>query len=220
MILLLVLLISYHLYQYYVRNIKFYSRPKFSNEPDSRMLRSPANGRVVYCDSVVMSSNRKMVKQGREIECPYELEEGTKYLHIGIYMSPYNNHHLVTMNDSQVIKSVRHSSGTYNDMWDSWDSRNLLVWWHNWFERKVSKWIETNAREIFVADNVVFAIIFDKYVNKIDVFPSSDSGKRRPIGFVYRGSQTDIFIKESDIEEGFVTVGQKVNFDTKLVRLK
>lgn len=220
--LLLCILVGYLAYHFWLRNILFYSQPKFTTFYDRKILRSPANGTVVYCDVVNKISDRKMVKRGREISCPYEyLDRDTEYLHIGIFMSPYNNHHLVTMNKHLTLLDHSHIKGDYNEMWDSSDNF-LGKWWKGWFEKKLDKWLEYNARDAFLfSNNIVVCIIFDKWVNKISLRDISNNFEAREIlGFVHRGSQTDIFIPSNLVSRKFVESGMTVSFDDKLVELK
>lgn len=220
MIGLITLIVLYHLYHFWLRNILFYSKPKVVGERDHKVLRSPCCGRVVYCDTVSRISNRKMIKQGREIECPYNLKDGVEYIHIGIFMSPYNNHHLVSMNNDQRILTDEFVKGTWNEMWSSEDTKKFTDWWKNWFQRKVNEWIEYNARTVFTtSDGIVFCIIYDKWVNKLTFIKEWKNG-RQIIGFVHRGSQTDIFIEKSKIDRIVVNPGDKVNFNSTIGVLK
>lgn len=221
---LIVLLIGYHIYQFYLRNILFYSKPIFSQEENSKIIRSPVCGRVVYSDIVQITQHHQMIKQGRYITCPYQyLKEGEKYLHIGIFMSPFNNHHMVKLNNDQKLMKSEKIVGTLNDMWDSQDSTSLFLgkdWWKDWFVKKVDKWIEYNAREVMIdRDGIVMCIIFDQWVNKLTKFEMIP-GVRSIIGFVHRGSQTDLFIPECMIKDISIKPGFKVNFDSKLLELK
>lgn len=126
----------------------------------------------------------------------------------------------LSMNNDQRVVTDEFIKGTWNEMWSSEDTKKFGDWWKNWFQRKVNEWIEYNARTVFTtSDGIVLCIIYDKWVNKLTLIKEWMNG-RQIIGFVHRGSQTDIFIEKSKIHKITINPGDKVNFNSTIGVLK
>lgn len=220
---------------YYLRFKHFYRKP----EADQGCgVYSPVEGRVVYIrhHKGHERSDVSIDKQYRKLGVPSQvmrvLDEGTPLTQIGIFMSPYNNHHVCS---SVAVGQYYHPSmiteGTeLNSMTDWKESVFLWKWWRNWFEKKASKFIDMNQHTLwdqwFHGCRIWHVLIYDKYVNKLTEFRPDrkeawTTDGRRVYGFVHRGSQVDMFIPTGLIERSTyglqVKVGDRVNFNTQIL---
>lgn len=203
-----------HISQYYLRYIYFYRKPSEDCKiPNKNTIISPVEGRVVY----IKYSSEEMTKEGRKLSLPFILKPDLEYLHIGIFLSPYNNHHLLNPSTGNYNR-LPDEHGELNSMMDYKDLLNPS-WFISWFDKKYSKFINLNTRSIFVNKNgIVMVMIYDKYVNKMTMIRKCTESKREIISFVHRGSQVDLFIPKS---LGFILntkVGDKVNHNTVIFR--
>lgn len=207
MIILLIILLILHILLFYNRQIRFYAQPYNVIPPNSKHLLSCVEGTVVYVKEVTKFTI--MMKLGRGLEIP-DLPHGN-YTHIGIYMSPYNNHHLLSLDAS--LPFMVPIQGKLLPMLDDLDSLFPWLWRSDWYHRKVEDFISLNQRyEIKYKSGIVMCMIMDKYVNKLSMINEDHNG-RRIIGFVHRGSQLDMFIPNKDYYP-VVYEGDKVNFNT------
>lgn len=207
MIILLILLISLHILLFYNRQIRFYKKPYNSRLPTDNEILSCVEGTVVYARNV--NSYSKMVKGDRSLELPNLPNDD--YYHIGIYMSPYNNHHLLSLN--RFLPFIVPIQGALFSMLDDLDSLFPWSWRYEWYYRKLDEFISLNQRyEIRYNNGIVMCMIMDKYVNKLSMI-NQIVNDRMVIGFVHRGSQLDIFLPWNKYYP-MVSEGQKVDFNT------
>lgn len=205
----LVVLLLLHCYLFYAREIRFYAKPKIPKKNyNSDTLYSPVDGRVVYIRKV----NKKdfpivAKKQDRNITLS-GIPEGN-FLHIGIYLSPMSNHHIMGLfPKSYRVEKIR---GELFDMLSSKETVFPLFWWKNWFKKKLEEFIAYNERvNVSYCNNCHMSLIMDKYVNRMEILGHYING-RHCIGFVRRGSQCDLFLP---IDEWFenVNVGDRITF--------
>lgn len=225
---LLILILLYHAYMFWQREILFYSKPQFNNSLGSRNnLMSPVTGRLVYANEITVENNHgtwAMIKEGRTIPIPDCILPG-KYLHIGIFMNPMNNHHMVTMYPTQAITHTKEYFDKFESMFSTMDFFKIFTWWYDWMNKKGPGFISLNRRTVMITNNpgITLCMIYDKFVNKLD-WLYDNSGlvdMRRVIGFVHRGSQCDVFISLDNLTYTMTAqVGDKVNFNTQLLELQ
>lgn len=211
MIVLILILIPLHCLLFYNRQIRFYRQP-YSNEPiNPKNILSCVEGTVVYINKVTDQDSARMIKGRRSLEIP-TLDKG-EYYHIGIYMSPYNNHHLLT--PEGILPKIDMVQGEYLPMLSNFEPIFPFLWSMNWYSRKINNFISYNQRYIMRYNrSVVMVMIMDKFVNKISII-GKPIGGRKIIGFVHRGSQLDVFMPTKNYTPQ-IQVGDKVNYDTTL----
>lgn len=213
-IFLALVMVLLHLINYFIRYVYFYRHPKVDQEVylDSAMcLASPVEGTVVYVKRVTNSG--EIVKDGRSIDIDF-LEKDVEYFQIGIFMTPYNNHHLVAPSHDTVIDSSELVGTEYRSMMSVVDLLMGKSWYKDWYERKRDQFLLKNARTVFLTNWGIMALIYDEYVNKLTLFDEDED--RRVIGFVHRGSQVDVFVPSSKYTP-VVDIGTRVSFDTLIV---
>lgn len=231
MCILVLIMVSY---QYWLRKVYFARYPEVEKlallmEND---LRSPADGTVVYVnlnttvDDLIIS---KRENSDRRFLVKDLLMPSMMYNHIGIFMSQYDNHHVLNPLRAELLTAQMRGEENPAEMLPFID--NLLntvgIKYTNWSE-KAESFITRNQQFVMEFDNgVVIVITMDKFVNKLTMYSSkvdfnlmSVRGLRKVLGFIHRGSQTDIFIPTDLTNEILVSPGQKVDYSTNLVRLK
>lgn len=231
MCVLVVIMISY---QYWLRKIYFARYPDVNRlailgESD---LRSPADGTVVYVNTNTSVDDLLISKRegaDRRFLVKDLLMPNVMYNHIGIFMSQYDNHHVLNPMRSELLTAQMHGEENPAEMLPFID--NLLntvgIKYTNWTQ-KAESFITRNQQFVMEFDNgVVIVITMDKFVNKMTMYSSrvdfnlmSVRGLRKVLGFIHRGSQTDIFVPANLTKEILVSPGQKVDYSTNLVRLQ
>lgn len=217
---LIAMIILLHVAMYYLRFIHFYRKPdNFSRLVSSDELMAPVEGRIVYVHLLESDGENNIIlnKEGRKLEGPV-LSPG-KYIQIGIFMTPYNNHHMVKPIRSPLV-SVKDMYTDLNSMMDTEDFIQPFGWWKNWFEKKYNKYLKTNRRTVFEFKNgIQLVLIYDKYVDKLTLLDKGASSNRETLGFVHRGSQVDIILPEDYVNDLFVVEGDVVKFQSLILTL-
>lgn len=217
---LIALFFIVHGVQYFLRHIYFYRFPRNVKHIAGKLM-SPVEGRVMYIRPATHNS-LKSNKQGRKLAfTDLDLDPGT-YIHIGIFMSPLDNHHMVTPLPLVYTGAVsaRDTIGEENSMLDSSDLWNIR-WWKNWWDKKASKFITVNRATIFSFRNGIrLVMIYDKYVNKLTRINKNLESGRTVLGLVHRGSQCEVIVPSSMFNSTLVRVGQRVSFNDALLELK
>jgi hypothetical protein len=209
-------------YQYWLRQVYFYRKPvlspyEYADPP--RTLYSPVEGRVVYVREIVGGQTPYLMEQKgvRKLPVPEELVPGRKYYQVGIFMTPFNNHHLMTPSSFLHPAGQQHLEGASERMWDAKDDWYMILgkWWMNWWEKKIGRYLVVNRRTRFhMSDDVIMDLIYDKYVSKFTPM-YEPLGGRCIIGFVGRGSQVDMFIP-AERTYLMVGAGDRVRHDSWL----
>ncbi len=220
-LILIGLLALLHGYLFYVRHIYFYRTPHIKDQLEEDTITSPVDGRLVYVHDIeipngVPAGYATAEKRGRTITID-GIMPGS-YYHIGIYLSPLSNHHILSMfPKGEQIRTIEITGKLY-DMLSVRDMifplKSLL--YKNWFARKLEEFIAYNQRVLVEYPNrqCYMAIIMDKYVNRYRVIDEEING-RHCMYFVHRGSQCDLFLPKENWRL-CAEVGDRVSFDTPL----
>jgi hypothetical protein len=218
MILFFALLAIAHVYAFWLRSVYFYRKPVANGTPleGKEWIYSLVEGRVVYVQSIAAGKGL-IDKGGRHFPIPSHLDTALDYIQIGVFMTPLNNHHLISPGKSYTLWKTLDIGGKFDKMWEAQDDWRMVTsrWWGDWWERKISKYIAGNRRtRFFFSHGVVADLIYDKYVNRLSslFYPY---GERMVLGFVQRGSQVDLFIPADNLNVT-VGVGDRVTFDSLL----
>ena len=222
LIILIILTCLLHFVMYYLRYVHFYRKPRDGGniKIDETSFFAPVEGRIVYVNYLIVDDGQNVIinKQNRVLEGPV-LENGN-YVQIGIFMTPYNNHHLVKPIKNALV-SISDMYTDLNSMMNTSDFIQPFGWWRNWINKKYNEYLKTNRRTIFTFNNdVQLVLIYDKYVDKLTLIDEGDSSYNEVLGFVHRGSQVDIIIPRRMVDHLFVSEGDKVKFDTLVMKLK
>lgn len=215
MIILIILLIVFHIYLFIQRDILFYRLPSENDlERYIWTVKSPAEGKVVYIRRISITSDGKdfySYKQGRQIQIPPSVKDG-EYFHIGIYLSPYNNHHIVSPVKDPNIINIQEIGQSLLPMSKRLDSLFLFTRFKNWLDKYKDGFLEYNKRVVFEINDFYLIAIFDKYVSKYNLFENN-----KILAFIHRGSQVDLLmpVDNYDIRES-LRVGDRVDFFTTI----
>lgn len=224
MILLIALFVLLHVWLFWCRYIKFYAKPTVGKGFSDGIM-SPVCGTVVYVRHLIDAKQGDDVlfdKLGRVSNLP-SIPYSGDWVHIGVYMSPFNNHHIITPVkwDGMVTGSI---DGDLNPMLSNRDCRWPPSWSKDWFKRKLVEFIAYNKKTYWnftfkTGGNFSMYMIYDKYVGSMKQvhIDKKDLHGRECLGFVCRGSQMDFVIPWAYYEE-LVRVGQSVNFDTMIAK--
>lgn len=215
MIVLVISLCLLHAYLFYIRKVMFFSK-KYGNimTPYLNEYRSPVEGRCMYVNLVRKGSPCVLRKDGRIIYLPFYIPYDV--WQIGIYMSPYNNHHVMTMNRPCMYLSERYK-GKLNTMLDWLDMIFPFTAFRDWLIRKAGRFICVNESIMFKFPDYRMVMIFDKYVSKFKYYDNEISNGREVLGLVHRGSQMDVLLAFNDFDIA-VNEGDRVQFDTLIGR--
>lgn len=206
------LLVGLHVYLYYMRAVFFYRKPKPYLSISEYQLLSPVEGTVMYINHNYYREGDIPLadKAGRKTNLNKITVSG-EYIHIGIYMSPYNNHHILMPSPGYLGKCwLRGELGSMitDDLWGP-----RLRKKETWLHEKLHQFIAYNAKVAFSFRDFDMYMIFDKYVAKLS--DRNPGARRECLGFVHRGSQMDLIIP-ADLYEILVKRGDTVTFDTRL----
>lgn len=219
---LLAIVVAVHCYQYWTRNILFYSHPSNINQhTDRRAVLSPVCGTLVYANSLSIGGNSPgnvlYEKKGRvgKLSNFDELPDG-KYYHIGVYMSPFDNHHLLMPAVGSILDE-KLIEGTLSPMLDFDDMVNLHGWWKNWLHKKSGRFINFNQKTKWVirtksGRKFDMYMIYDRFVSGKIKVPMTFGG-RECLGMVCRGSQMDFLVPARHFNLVKKEVGTKINFN-------
>lgn len=203
--------------QYWLREI-FFKRQMGNILVPKGCVASPVDGTLVYVREVSPGPI-----YGEKLgEKHYAGEISFTAIHVGIYMSIFDRHHVVAPCDCELIRIQKWSSGVNFPMLDLHEYIRVMFFrkFENWFARHLSSWITQNERvtlEFVCNEGNPFTMILigDKYVNKITL--SGDVGSKfvggQKIAFISRGSQTDILFPKSLFEKSHIPqalVGKRV----------
>lgn len=225
MVFLLITFVLLHVWLYWCRYVKFYALPNVTKGFQDGII-SPVCGTVVYIrhlSRVTKGTDVVFNKLGRKSNL-LPIEYDGDWVHIGIYMSPFNNHHIIQPVSNRLVETYD-IDGELNPMLSNSDTRWPLTWSKDWFNRKLHQFIAKNKKTMWkyfdpiTGKGFTMYMIYDKYVGsmrQVDIDPRELRG-RSCLGFVCRGSQMDFVIPLAYYTE-VVKVGQSVNFDTLIAR--
>ena len=203
--------------QYWLREI-FFKRPMGNISVPEGCVASPVDGSLVYIREV----DSGPIYGEKLGEKHYAGEIHFSAIHVGIYMSVFDRHHVVAPCDCELKAIEKWSSGVNFPMLDLHEYIRVMFFrrFENWFSRHLSSWITQNERvTLEFRDNegnpFKMILIGDKYVNKITL--SGEVGAKfvggQNIAFISRGSQTDILFPKNLFEKSLISqalVGKRV----------
>ena len=202
--------------QYWFREV-FFKRPMGKVSPPPGCLGSPVDGTLVYVRRVAPGPiyGEKLGEKHFSGEIDYPA------IHVGIYMSIFDRHHVMAPCSCTVVRIQKWSAGVNLPMLDLHEYVRVMFFrkFEEWFSRHLRTWISQNERvTLDLLDDrgnpFKMILIGDKYVNKIDLEVSEgttlEAGQK--IAFISRGSQTDLLFKEGVIlpENSRAKVGDRV----------
>lgn len=208
--------------QYWFREV-FFKRPMGQLSPSKNHISSPVDGTLVYS---------RMVPQGgiyaeKLGEKHYSGEVEYDALHVGIYMSIFDRHHVMAPCDCKLIGVTKWSAGVNLPMLDLHEYVRVMFFrrFESWFSRHLGGWLTQNERvtlsfEDSVGNPFKMILIGDKYVNKIDleVSPGDDLTSGQKIAFISRGSQTDLVLSLNMFEGEILPVtGNRITAGSTLL---
>ena len=226
LIILISLVIFLSTWTMWLRYFYFCRDPKFINSypENAKIIRSPAEGTIVYLkvtdfmDATICKSEE--LDGERLFRLDKYLQPYSDYYQIGIFMTQYDNHHVVTSINSK-IRSI-HCIGDNNEssMLRYADILFSLfgISFINWLNR-AERFIHYNQQYVIEYENgVIVVITMDKYVNKFDYNVDNQLDHPYVLGFIHRGSQTDLFIPRNKFILNKLSVGDKVTYNDELTR--
>jgi phosphatidylserine decarboxylase len=187
--------------QWWLRGPYFRRRPLKGKHPrDPFMLQTPVEGTVVYMRSVAKGEPLYAVKHDANYYLGHVDEDAW---HLGIFMTPFDRHHVSAPCDGVVMMVERWAAGANLPMLDLLEYIRVMFFrrFDGWLERHLDGWITQNERVVIhMCDrggrDVQLVMIGDKYVNKIETYvgPGVHVKKGDVLGFIRRGSQVDIVV--------------------------
>ena len=208
-----------------LRSFYFARKPKFYESFCKNIIYSPAQGSVVYIkkrqtkkDICICKSDQFNGKRLFKIE---EYLKDYKYSQIGIFMTQYDTHYVINQINDQIKQIVCLGDNNQSVMLSCID--NILsvfgIRFLNWIQ-KSQKYIHYNQQYLIEYNNgIMLVLTMDKYVNKFD-YQVKKVYDPYVLGFVHRGSQTDVFIPQYLVEDIFVEQGMKISYKDKIAELK
>lgn len=212
--------------QYWFREI-FFKRPMGKVSPPPGCVGSPVDGTLVYVRRVEPGPiyGEKLGEKHFSGEIDYPA------VHVGIYMSIFDRHHVMAPCSCTVVRIQKWSAGVNLPMLDLHEYVRVMFFrnFEKWFSRHLRTWISQNERvtlDLLDARGTPFKMILigDKYVNKIDLEVSEgenlEAGQK--IAFISRGSQTDLLFKEGSIlpDRPNVKIGGRVTAGEPIFNLE
>jgi hypothetical protein len=198
----------------YLRFVYFSRVPEIPETFVPGLVRSPAEGTIVY-HQVGVLPNLPVIKENRNLSVEFSSEG---YWHqVGIFMSQYDVHYVVNQIDSEIVSTYKVSRDEESEMLTYLDMFLSLfgVKFFQWSKRCLSFLSYNSQWFIRYKNGIVMIITMDKYVNIFDLYPTV-THEPSFLGFIRRGSQTDIFIPSELRPSLLAPVHSRVSFFTPL----
>lgn len=189
--------------QFWIRTYHFNRSFRLRTARQPHQLFSPVEGTLVYVRTV-QGEDIYADKGDRQVRTPLRFDQ--PHLQFGVFMGPYDNHHVLAPTD--IGRSPLHRV-------DVMDAVNLsmrgfgdrLRGFGGWWERHIDGFLSHNQRIVFSwtarqgDDPLYLVVIMDRFVNRFYAADGRSGGERHAsyrsgdrIGFIGRGSQVDLFV--------------------------
>ena len=209
----------------YLRYFYFYRQPKYNKYYCKKDIYSPAQGIVVYRKNKENKKELCICKSdefnGKRLFKIQKYLNQQYYHQLGIFMTQYDTHYVINQVDSKIKQIICLGDNNESSMISFFDMFLSIfgIRFINWLQ-KSQRYIHYNQQYLIQYQNGILVVItMDKYVNKFD-YEIKDNKQPYILGFVHRGSQTDIFIPDEMLEQFCVNVGDKVTYKSRIMKLK